>query len=293
MPSPEATANADAREDLGKLLTAAVDKATADAAVGFQAGVRPLTAASREAGAARQSTRKRRQPDTEPATPAAAAAPATPAPATPAQQGARGNGSGTGRGQGVSGVAAPRWPLMVRRRRSPRRHATATPYVAAVQCGQPPALLQRLPLEGVLALTPGAEIELHVPAGPEQDRFRQVILSSDEQIRDHSYERVSARGVKRGKMVHGGSANTVLRFHATVCGTNQGAEFLQGGVDRQNALRLYRQGNGILVSLTEFPRQPRYTIKWANIAPLHPHPFDFEVWHARAITAAWMYDKGP
>ena len=94
-------------------------------------------------------------------------------------------------------------------------------------------------------------------------------------------------------MVHGGSANTVLRFHATVCGTNQGAEFLQGGVDRQNALRLYRQGNGILVSLTEFPRQPRYTIKWANIAPLHPHPFDFEVWHARAITAAWMYDKGP
>ena len=70
----------------------------------------------------------------------------------------------------------------------------------------------------------------------------------------------------------------MLRFAATVT-THTKSNFLQGGVDRQDALRAYRQGDGIMVTLDEYPRAARnVSLSYRSIAPLVGTPMELEVW---------------
>jgi hypothetical protein len=74
---------------------------------------------------------------------------------------------------------------------------------------QQPCCMHRLLIEDICALEPGDAVEIHVPAGGAQERFRQLIRRSDRSFGEYVYSRCPAGS--RGTRFQDGE-DSVLRL---------------------------------------------------------------------------------
>ena len=141
--------------------------------------------------------------------------------------------------------------------------AVLLPASALLTPDGPPALPQRLLIEGVLALEVGDEIEIHVPPGPEQAHKMAMVQEHDNGSADHHTYFRKGKGSGRG-----GAKVRMLRFSATVLTNPHGALFLQGSTPWADACRLYTKGEGITVTLLDYPTHSEQ-IMFRNVAPAY------------------------